>query len=452
MCVFNCQSINGVAVNGKSLSPGKWTTLVFGDTICFGANVDRNELKYALVQGKNEQCCLRRCGLCVDEPQLSPPRKKARMSDEGGDPADLTQGISYAPHLVQLQPEGSPCATAVPCCGTRPSGSGNPVPLRQSDPEDPVPLPANPISVGATHAAASSSNAVQPKSDKSGEVIGTVVAPSVPLPHEQLLRLSPPLPSLAVTVAQECGPKRSEPSDAQRDQEKEELLLKIAELKEQLEMKESSKVAPPDQDDDSNPHDNSVITSMEEEFTCCICQELFIRAHTLSCAHSFCELCIKEWMKTKMECPICRKAFSLQPVHSLALDNAITKIVDKLGSERKAAREVLVAARTKPSCPPTSLTEKATTSHSLRTHGTREAPITIEADETGVIHIGEEEEGLSLSGDSDSEDDYEEGFAGAYYGGYGRCYHCGRHWWFCTVYLNHWNPFFPPYREKRTLV
>ena len=143
---------------------------------------------------------------------------------------------------------------------------------------------------------------------------------------------------------------------------------------------------------------------------------------------------------------MCRKAFSSQPVHSLALDNAIVKIVDKLGAESKAAREALVAARTKASHLPTSSTEKATASttvaiaaspshrrrRSLRTRGTRDAPITIEADEVGVIHLGgeedEDDEEDESSGESDSENDYEEGFAGAYYGGYGRCYNCGRHW------------------------
>ena len=434
MCCY-CQSINGVSVNGKSLSPGKWTALVFGDTICFGANVDQNELKYTLVQGKNAQGSLRRCGLCIEEPQLSPRRKKARMSDGGSDPADFTQMISYAPHFVQLQ-LGSPYTTVVPCCGAQPSGSGNPVSLHQSDPADPVPL----LSYLPAHTASSSSA----KSGKPGEATETTVAPPpVPLLHEQLLQSLPPSASM---VTQECEPKRSDPSDAQRDKEKEELLLKIAALKEQLEMKESSKVAPPDQDDESNCHNNSVITSMEEEFTCCICQELFVRAHTLTCAHSFCELCIKEWMKTKMECPMCRKAFSSQPVHSLALDNAIVKIVDKLGAESKAAREALVAARTKASHLPTSSTEKATASttvaiaaspshrrrRSLRTRGTRDAPITIEADEVGVIHLGgeedEDDEEDESSGESDSENDYEEGFAGAYYGGYGRCYNCGRHW------------------------
>merc|ERR1719419_150295 len=47
--------------------------------------------------------------------------------------------------------------------------------------------------------------------------------------------------------------------------------------------------------------------TMEMELQCSICNELFIDATTLSCCHSFCEFCIKEWKERKAECPNCRK-------------------------------------------------------------------------------------------------------------------------------------------------
>ena len=74
-----------------------------------------------------------------------------------------------------------------------------------------------------------------------------------------------------------------------------------------------------------------VIDSMQEQLTCVIFQELFVQAHTLSCAHSFCKNCIEEWMKSKRECLVCRKTLSTIMVRSLVLDNAIDRMVEKMG-------------------------------------------------------------------------------------------------------------------------
>ncbi len=42
-----------------------------------------------------------------------------------------------------------------------------------------------------------------------------------------------------------------------------------------------------------------------EEEICCICMES--RSNLiLSCTHSFCEMCIKEWQITSKSCPVCR--------------------------------------------------------------------------------------------------------------------------------------------------
>ncbi|XP_023576063.1 E3 ubiquitin-protein ligase RNF8 [Octodon degus] len=83
---------------------------------------------------------------------------------------------------------------------------------------------------------------------------------------------------------------------------------------------------------------------LENELQCIICSEYFIEAVTLNCAHSFCSYCISEWMKRKIECPICRKNIKSK-THSLVLDNCIDKMVDKLGSEVKERRTVLIRER-----------------------------------------------------------------------------------------------------------
>ncbi|XP_077611000.1 E3 ubiquitin-protein ligase RNF8 isoform X3 [Crocuta crocuta] len=88
-------------------------------------------------------------------------------------------------------------------------------------------------------------------------------------------------------------------------------------------------------------HVNDVL---ENELQCIICSEYFIEAVTLNCAHSFCSYCINEWMKRKVECPICRKDIKSKS-HSLVLDNCINKMVDNLSSEVKERRIVLIRER-----------------------------------------------------------------------------------------------------------
>nr|XP_007970937.1 E3 ubiquitin-protein ligase RNF8 isoform X2 [Chlorocebus sabaeus] len=88
-------------------------------------------------------------------------------------------------------------------------------------------------------------------------------------------------------------------------------------------------------------HMNDVL---ENELQCIICSEYFIEAVTLNCAHSFCSYCINEWMKRKIECPICRKDIESK-TYSLVLDNCINKMVNNLSSEVKERRIVLIRER-----------------------------------------------------------------------------------------------------------
>ncbi|XP_054994995.1 E3 ubiquitin-protein ligase RNF8 isoform X1 [Sorex araneus] len=83
---------------------------------------------------------------------------------------------------------------------------------------------------------------------------------------------------------------------------------------------------------------------LENELQCIICSEYFIEAVTLNCAHSFCSYCISEWMKRKIECPICRKDIKSK-THSLVLDNCINKMVENLSAEVKERRVALTRER-----------------------------------------------------------------------------------------------------------
>nr|XP_025042133.1 cap-specific mRNA (nucleoside-2'-O-)-methyltransferase 1 isoform X1 [Pelodiscus sinensis] len=83
---------------------------------------------------------------------------------------------------------------------------------------------------------------------------------------------------------------------------------------------------------------------LENELQCTICSEYFIEAVTLNCAHSFCSYCINEWMKRKVECPICRREIQSK-TRSLVLDNCIDRMVENLNLEMKEHRLALIRER-----------------------------------------------------------------------------------------------------------
>lgn len=63
----------------------------------------------------------------------------------------------------------------------------------------------------------------------------------------------------------------------------------------------------------------------EEELTCSICTELFIKAVTLKCSHTFCKYCINQWCNTKSICPICRTRITGENP-TLIINNFVEKV------------------------------------------------------------------------------------------------------------------------------
>ena len=90
-----------------------------------------------------------------------------------------------------------------------------------------------------------------------------------------------------------------------------------------------------------------LVEQMEDEFTCIICQELFFDAATLACSHSFCDYCLKSWIKKKNTCPICRTDIKGTFVRSRVLDSAVEKIVETMDEETKTRRQTVREDRKK---------------------------------------------------------------------------------------------------------
>ncbi|KAF5284647.1 hypothetical protein FQR65_LT13478 [Abscondita terminalis] len=192
----------------------------------------------------------------------------------------------------------------------------------------------------------------------------------------------------------------------------------------------------PQEVDEAKPlSKNGELTYAEDELQCSICTEMFIKAVTLSCSHTFCKYCITQWRKNQTICPICRAVIKMQ-FSTLVLDNFINKIVENSDDELKNHRLTIIKER-----------ESATTSTPGPSGSGRNAENLIEISSSDSSSDQEDEEeddeddhdNSHTYGYSFSEDDEEEeedwsynynGIPGHYFGGYGKCYSCGQrgHW------------------------
>lgn len=89
---------------------------------------------------------------------------------------------------------------------------------------------------------------------------------------------------------------------------------------------------------------NKVNTIIDENMACSICSELFVRAMTLNCTHTFCRHCIESWIKRRKECPVCRTII-VSMTRSLAIDSFIEQIIESLTPEQVQKRRQLIEER-----------------------------------------------------------------------------------------------------------
>nr|XP_033947374.1 nuclear factor 7, brain-like [Pseudochaenichthys georgianus] len=72
----------------------------------------------------------------------------------------------------------------------------------------------------------------------------------------------------------------------------------------------------------------------EEDLCCPVCQEVFRDPVVLSCSHSFCKACLKNWFREKptRECPVCKRRSSRgEPPCNLVLKNLCESFLQERG-------------------------------------------------------------------------------------------------------------------------
>ena len=86
---------------------------------------------------------------------------------------------------------------------------------------------------------------------------------------------------------------------------------------------------------------------MDEQLTCSICSELFVRAMTMNCTHTFCRHCIDMWIKKNKVCPLCPNCRTpiKSMTRSLVVDNFIEKMLESLTPEQMERRKQLIKER-----------------------------------------------------------------------------------------------------------
>ncbi|XP_015377309.1 PREDICTED: E3 ubiquitin-protein ligase RNF8-B-like [Diuraphis noxia] len=88
---------------------------------------------------------------------------------------------------------------------------------------------------------------------------------------------------------------------------------------------------------------NDIIKVMNSDLQCPICNEWLFKATSANCNHTFCETCIKKWLKINKACPVCRTSIQYTST-SLTVDNFITNLCHLFGGLTKERRESIMNA------------------------------------------------------------------------------------------------------------
>jgi len=92
-------------------------------------------------------------------------------------------------------------------------------------------------------------------------------------------------------------------------------------------------------------------TTLDSQYQCPTCLELFISPVSLNCGHTYCWLCLAQWRKESHRtrgdlgcCPSCRAQVQHEN-RVFAIDQMIEALLEQLGEEKRVARAKAVAER-----------------------------------------------------------------------------------------------------------
>ncbi|XP_062301496.1 E3 ubiquitin-protein ligase TRIM35-like [Scomber scombrus] len=85
-----------------------------------------------------------------------------------------------------------------------------------------------------------------------------------------------------------------------------------------------------------------MFSQSENDLSCPVCHDIFKDPLVLTCSHSFCKDCLKNWWREKQtrECPVCReRALSSEPPRNLALKNLCEAFLQERDQRSSAGSE-----------------------------------------------------------------------------------------------------------------
>ena len=368
--------MNGVHVNGAQIESNKNRVIKNGDKIVFGLNTDLNELIYIFHNRKNDgpkltlvrdKAAVPRCNRIrlggrgppshapsrtpsmspplepIPTPTIEPavPRKRVFMSVGGRAPSrtpstEPPSGPTLGKRTVPTSVGGASSTTPppsgpipTPTLGMRSSAADSPLTTSEESPilstEDVFISPPYKKQCTLTSLDCLFDTATTETSTKMDDELFGASPRLTPQARAVLMGIKVTATEIQVLMARD-----------EVEKEKQMIESKYQVLKNELKVKDQKLV-------EKEKKEVKVTKAIEQEFVCAICQELFIRALTLSCSHSFCEWCMNQWMSKSHspECPVCRSHIHQAPVRSLVIDNVIKRHVSSLPIEQRALRRTM---------------------------------------------------------------------------------------------------------------
>lgn len=77
----------------------------------------------------------------------------------------------------------------------------------------------------------------------------------------------------------------------------------------------------------------TVTKGVSGSLNCTVCQELMFVPFILSCGHTFCYSCLREWFKSRPDCPLCRHKVGRPPTLNIIVRELLNGMITYLGTD-----------------------------------------------------------------------------------------------------------------------